>query len=72
MLSGSFLMLELIKKLKNTNYKYIFADLLPDSYTVFSVARDSGFLSKLGAQVIFDINDDDDEYRTSRVLIKIK
>lgn len=71
--SGALLMIELIKKLKESSFNYIFADFLPDSYELIKSAKSSNIFSMLGAKVIIDtIGDEDDSYPRAKVLIKIK
>lgn len=72
--SGALLMIELIKKLKESNFNYIFADFLPDSYELIKSAKSSNIFSMLGATVIIDTvarEDEDDNYPRAKVLIKI-
>lgn len=71
--SGALLMIELIKKLKELSFNYIFADFLPDSYELIKSAKSSNIFSMLGATIIIDtISDDYDNYPRAKVLIKIK
>jgi len=74
--SGALLMVELIKKLKESSaFDYIFADFLSDSYEIIKSAKSSNIFSSLGAQLVLDINnhfDQDDYYPRAKVLIKIK
>lgn len=73
--SGALLMIELIKKLKESNFNYIFADFLADSYNIIKSAKSSNIFNMLGVQIIIDINnsfDEDDYYPRAKVLIKIK
>lgn len=74
--SGALLMIELVKKLKNnSNFTYIFADFLSDSYEIIKSAKSSNIFNQLGAEIILDVNnlfDEGDIYPRSKVLIKIK
>lgn len=72
--SGSLLMIEMVKVLKQEGYKYIYAEFLSDSYEVIKSAKSSNIFSKLGVQLILDIADSLDEgdiYPRAKVLLKI-
>lgn len=74
--SGALLMVELVKKLRDSsNFVYIFADFLSDSYEIIKAAKSSNIFGQLGAEIILDVNnifDDGDIYPRSKILIKIK
>jgi len=73
--SGARLMLELVKKLKNTNFNYIYAEFLQDSYEIIKAAKSTDKFQELGIQLIIDepnAMDDGDIYSRAKVLIKIK
>lgn len=73
--NGARLMLELVRKLKNTNFKYIYAEFLQDSYEIIKAAKSTNKFQELGIQIIIDEPNAMDEgaiYPRAKVLLKIK